>query len=235
MYKRLQEPQGYLLQRQSAEHFPAEFAYFLNWHEETSAMKHLMIQRQETTVCRQHVIGEDMVSLENEAIERAAQGDRESQRHIYETLFGRVHRTVYRLVGATDADDVTQDVFLHLFASLYKFRFEADFVTWAHRLVVNSALQHLRRRRRNSALPLEAIQRHPEVRQVDPDLKELFEVAFSRLDAELRMILDLKEAQGLSYSQIAEIAGIPEGTVGSQLNRARRELKCALLALGWEV
>ena len=127
-------------------------------------------------------------------------------------------------------------MFLHLFGSLYKFRFESDFVTWAHRLVVNSALQHLRRRRRrNSALPLEAIQRHPEVRQVDTDLKELFEVAFSRLDAELRVILDLKEAQGLSYSQTAEIAGIPEGTVGSQLNRARRELKCALLALGWEV
>lgn len=198
-------------------------------------MKHLIIQRQETTVCRQEVIGEDMVSVENAAIERAAQGDRESQRHIYETLIDRVHRTVYRLVGATDADDVTQDVFLHLFANLHKFRFEADFVTWVHRLALNVALQHLRRVRGKVALPLAAIQRDPEVQQVDPDLKELFEVAFSRLDAELRMMLDLKEAQGLSYSQIAEIAGIPEGTVGSQLNRARRELKSALLALGWEV
>ena len=207
----------------------------MNWREEPSAMKHLMIQRQRTTVCRQDVIGEDMVTVENAAIERAAQGDRESQRHIYETLISRVHRTVYRLVGATDADDVTQDVFLDLFANLHKFRFEAEFLTWAHRLAVNGALQHLRRVRRKSALPLEAIRRDPEVRQVDPDLKELFEVAFSRLDAKLRMILDLKEAQGLSYSQIAAISGVREGTVGSQLNRARRELKCALLALGWEV
>lgn len=70
--------------------------------------------------------------------------------------------------------------------------------------------------------------------QGDPDLKELFDVALSRLDAELRMILDLKESQQLPYSEIAEIVGIPEGTVGSRLNRARRELKSHLLSLGWE-
>ena len=143
-------------------------------------------------------------------------------------------RTVFRLVGATDAGDVTQDVCFQLFANLRKFRFEADFGTWVHRLAVNNALEHLRRARRKSALSLEAITKDPELRQVDPDLKELFEVALTRLDAELRMILDLKEAQELSYSQIAEIAGIPQGTVGSRLNRARRELKSHLLALGWE-
>ena len=48
------------------------------------------------------------------------------------------------------------------------------------------------------------------------------------------MILDLKESQQLPYSEIAEIVGIPEGTVGSRLNRARRELKSHLLSLGWE-
>ena len=67
-----------------------------------------------------------------------------------------------------------------------------------------------------------------------PDLKELLETALGRIDAELRLILELKELDRFKYSQIAEIVGIPEGTVGSRLNRARRELRHQLEALGWE-
>lgn len=172
--------------------------------------------------------------IAKEKVESAARGDRESQRHIYELLINRVYRTVFRIVGPSDADDVTQDVFLHLFANIHKFRFESDFQTWAHRLAVNEALQHLRRRKRIATVSIALTGVDPVSEQKDPDLKELFDVALSRLDAELRMILDLKESQQLPYSQIAEIVGIPEGTVGSRLNRARRELKSHLLSLGWE-
>ncbi len=172
--------------------------------------------------------------LAKEVIESASRGDLESQRDIYESLIDRIYRTVLRVVGASDVDDVTQDVFLHLFANLHKFRFESDFQTWAHRLAVNETLQHLRRRKRIAIVSIVSAGVDPVSEQNDPDLKELFGVALSRLDAELRMILDLKESQQLPYSQIAEIVGIPEGTVGSRLNRARRELKSQLLALGWE-
>lgn len=172
--------------------------------------------------------------LTKEVIESASRGDRESQRRIYESLIDRVYRTVFRVVGASDVDDVSQDVFLHLFSNLDKFRFESDFPTWAHRLAVNEALQHLRRRKRMAAVSIAALAVDPASEQNDPDLPELFDVALSRLDAELRIILDLKESQQLPYAQIAEIVGIPEGTVGSRLNRARRELKSHLLALGWE-
>lgn len=169
-----------------------------------------------------------------EVIQSASTGDRESQRIIYESLIDRVYRTVFRIVGVSDAEDVSHGVFLQLFANLHKFRFESDFLTWAHRLAINQALQHLRRRKRNATVGLETRGEDPVSRSNDPDLKELFDVALSRLDAELRMILDLKESQQLPYSEIAEIVGIPEGTVGSRLNRARRELRGHLLALGWE-
>jgi RNA polymerase sigma-70 factor (ECF subfamily) len=61
----------------------------------------------------------------------------------------------------------------------------------------------------------------------------MLQVALSRIDPELRAILSLKEEQNLSYREIAETLDIPEGTVGSRLNRARKELRDELEKLGW--
>ena len=66
------------------------------------------------------------------------------------------------------------------------------------------------------------------------DNAEVVTLAMSKIDPELRSVLQLKEIDELSYSQIAEIFEIPEGTVGSRLSRARKELKEQLVALGWE-
>lgn len=175
----------------------------------------------------------------DEMIQRAADGDLAAQQSIYEMYGERVHRLVLRIVGPSDADDVTQDVFVNIFQKMHTFRFGSEFGTWVHRLAVNDALQHLRRRQRRNAQPLDeshlaaaAASRPAEDRATD--MKELFEMAFARLDSELRMILELKEIQKLSYAEIAQIVGIPEGTVGSRLNRARRELRSHLTSLGWE-
>ena len=64
--------------------------------------------------------------------------------------------------------------------------------------------------------------------------KELLELALSKVEPELRSIFVLREVEGLSYHEIAEALEIPEGTVGSRLNRARRELQKHLVDLGWE-
>jgi RNA polymerase sigma-70 factor (ECF subfamily) len=66
------------------------------------------------------------------------------------------------------------------------------------------------------------------------ELSEILTRAMERIEPELRWIFQLKEVDELSYAQIGEIVGIPEGTVGSRLNRARRELRDQLLNLGWE-
>ncbi len=67
------------------------------------------------------------------------------------------------------------------------------------------------------------------------DTRDLVQVALSRMEDQLRVVLELKEVEKLSYEQIAEIVGIPVGTVGSRLNKARRELREHLQRLGWKV
>lgn len=66
------------------------------------------------------------------------------------------------------------------------------------------------------------------------DHKELMEQALAQLEPELRSLFLLREVENLSYAEIAEALQIPEGTVASRMNRARRLLKERLVALGWE-
>ena len=102
-----------------------------------------------------------------------------------------------------------------------------------YRLAVNESLQHLRRNRRKyRTLDWEPLD---ESQQPDGgEKKELLELALARIDPELRSIFLLREIEGLSYGDIAEALQIREGTVGSRLNRARRELKQHLSDLGFE-
>ncbi|MEO8269891.1 MAG: RNA polymerase sigma factor [Aureliella sp.] len=175
-------------------------------------------------------------SINENIVKRASAGERAAQRELYEQFRDRTYRLVRRIVGDSDADDVTQDCFLKVFAKLQSFRFESQFSTWLHRLVVNEALQHVRsrsRRRENGHL-----MRDEDMGRVDGtatiENTELLEAALSRIEPELRIVFELKEVDELPYSQISEIVGIPEGTVGSRLNRARTELRDHLTQLGWE-
>ena len=174
------------------------------------------------------------MSLESSLIRLAAAGDRDAQRLVYESLKDRLYRLIVRIVGPTEADDVTQDTFLQIFSSLHTLRFDSDFSTWAHRVAVNEALQHQRRTKRRPAAQLEDTDMPTKAQEPSMELQDLFHVAFERIEPELRAILHLKESNEASYEEIAEILGIPQGTVGSRLNRARRELRSQLVALGWE-
>jgi len=175
-------------------------------------------------------------SINENIIKRASAGERVAQRKLYEHFRDRTYRLVRRIVGDSDADDVTQDCFLNVFAKLQSFRFESQFSTWLHRLAVNESLQHIRSRsrRKENCRPIF----DEDLGQVDGvasmENAELLETALSRIEPELRIVFELKEVDELPYSQIAEIVGIPEGTVGSRLNRARTELRDHLTQLGWE-
>ena len=177
------------------------------------------------------------MSVSDETIARASQGERAAQRDIYETFGERVHNIVSRIVGESDADDVFQDAFIHLLANLKSFQHKSSFKTWMHRVVVNQALQHKRKSKRPIAttvpLPEQEIL-HLETYKNQTEDAEILQLAFAKIDPQLRKILELKEIDELPYSDIARIVEIPVGTVGSRLNRARKELKTQLLNLGWE-
>jgi RNA polymerase sigma-70 factor (ECF subfamily) len=162
-------------------------------------------------------------------------GDRGAQRQLYDAFHRLVYRLMVRMVGTDEASDLTQQVFLHLFRQIDKYSGRGRFDRWLYRVAVNEAYQHLRRRRRHDHRPLAYEPADPAASgNQRTDHRELMEQALARLEPELRSICLLREIEELSYREIAETLDIPEGTVGSRLNRARRELKEHLINLGWE-
>lgn len=176
-----------------------------------------------------------MTRSSDELIAAAKRGEPPAQRRLYEEHRSRVYRLMVRMVGADDAADVTQQVFLQVLRKIGQFSGQSQFTTWLYRLAVNEALQHLRRRRRakSSSLEYDVVDRSPP-RVGRCEQAELLEEALARLDSDLRAMFLLREVEGLSYQEIAAAVGIAEGTVGSRLNRARQLLREYLIELGWQ-
>jgi RNA polymerase sigma-70 factor (ECF subfamily) len=138
------------------------------------------------------------------------------------------------MVGINDAADVLQQVFLQTFRTIDQFHYQSRFGTWLYRLTVNECLQFLRTSRRAKVIsldhePMDEAPNH--ARKMEQ--REVIERAVARLEPELRAIFLLREVEELSYAEIAASLRIPEGTVGSRLNRARRQLKNLLEEMGW--
>jgi RNA polymerase sigma-70 factor (ECF subfamily) len=163
------------------------------------------------------------------------QGDRDAQRQLYEQCCEKVFRLVNRMVGSQDAPDLTQQVFLQTFHTIGQFSGHSRFETWLYRLAVNECLQFLRQAKRKSCegLAYEPTDHSPShARSIQN--QELLERALQRIGPELRCIFLLREVEGLAYGDIAKALGIPDGTVGSRLNRARAELREHLIEFGWD-
>jgi RNA polymerase sigma-70 factor (ECF subfamily) len=149
----------------------------------------------------------------------------------------RLYPTVLHLCGcAEDAHDLLQETFLRAYEKLGKFHGESSFYTWIYRITVNLALS--RRRRRRPVLRLGDDDRFggtepaSDVKESDPSLplermerERIVRSALNSLAAEQRVVVVMKEFDGLRYEEIAAMLGIPVGTVRSRLHRARRELR----------
>lgn len=181
------------------------------------------------------VPGEDCDSVDVGRLVSACQaGDRDAMQQIYLYCSDRVYALMVRIVGRQDAEDLTQQVFLQMFRKLDQFSGGSKLETWLYRLATNEALQHLRRTKLQAVQPLVTEPSTSDTnRLMESEQVQMLEVALSRIDPELRAILSLKEEQNLSYREIADSVGIPEGTVGSRLNRARKELRHQLQKMGW--
>ena len=167
-----------------------------------------------------------------EVVMACQRGDHAAQRQLYDSCQQNVFRLVVRMVGRQDAADVTQQVFLQAFRSIEKFNGRSRFETWLYRLAVNESLQHLRRAKRGKHQTLDWEPMDESQQGDDVERKEVLDLALARIDPQLRAIFLLREVEGLSYHEIADALQIPEGTVGSRLNRARRELRQHLSVLG---
>lgn len=161
-------------------------------------------------------------------------GDRDAQRRLFDESHGRIYRLMVRMVGEQDAPDVMQQAYILVYRKLGQFSGRSRLSTWVYRLAVNEALQHLRRRKRHPMASLEYEPcDHHESHEKRTELAEALDIALASVDEELKTIFLLREVEELPYITIAEILNIPEGTVGSRLNRARRELQDRLAQVGW--
>ena len=123
-----------------------------------------------------------------------------------------------------DAEDVVQEVFLSVYRALPLFRGESRLSTWVYRIAIRASLEHRARRRPTEGLDLDAPGPDVEAALVVRDEARRLLVAMDRLSAEHRTVLSLFAIEGLSHHEIASILGVPEGTVWSRLNAARRRL-----------
>lgn len=131
----------------------------------------------------------------------------------------------WRLVGE-DLDDVMQTAYLRAFRAWPTFRGECAVRTWLHRIVYTTAIDHLRGRARQRGVADLFGRLEPDtfVDVVADDRLDLT-AALSRLDPVERAVLVLVDVEQMTYRDAAAVLGVPEGTIGSRLHRARRALR----------
>jgi RNA polymerase sigma-70 factor, ECF subfamily len=159
-------------------------------------------------------------------IEACRRGDRRAMETVYHRFKRRVFSLVARITGATDAEEVSQEVFIRIYRGLAKFRGESALDTWVYRLTVNAALSHVERRPARTegeeALQHVAASEGP---PRDPRLAARLETALGKLPPGYRAVLVLHDVEGLSHEEIAEILGCRVGTSKSQLHKARGKMR----------
>jgi RNA polymerase sigma-70 factor (ECF subfamily) len=157
----------------------------------------------------------------------AATGDVRAFERIYRRHIARIHSTAVRMLGAEEADDATQDVFVRAWQRLGQFRGDSAFGTWLFRLAVNVMLSRrevvaTRQRRHVDDADMIDTLSSPDAR---PELGIDFETAIARLPPGMRRIFVLHDIEGYKHDEIAAMLGIAQGTSKSQLHRVRMVLR----------
>src|SRR5688500_14973399 len=168
-------------------------------------------------------------------IEQCLTGDQAAWETVVRQNWRKVFNVAYKFVGKHDeAEDLTQDIFLKIFKALATFDRRANFQTWIISISRNLCIDHyrsVRKERQTIAREVDAgdlqpisPDRGPYASAEHQDLSVLLRQALQMLPATLRTAVVLRDLQELSYQEIADRLGLPEGTVKSRINRGRLEL-----------
>ena len=172
-------------------------------------------------------------------IERVLGGETDAFEPLVTENQSRVYHLALKMLSdPEDAYDVSQEAFLKAFTSLKSFKGESSFSSWLYRIAANLCLDQLRSRKKQKTASLvylddEAAEQElqlPDLRYEPAselerrELRRAIDAALEKLPPQSRSILLLREASGLSYSEIGQTLGLEEGTVKSRLFRARARL-----------
>ena len=176
---------------------------------------------------------------DQELVRRVKRGDRVA----FDLLFSRYQHKILNLIGRyirnpEEVEDVAQEAFIKAFRALPRFRGDSAFYTWLYRIAINTAKNHLVARSRrppgqdvdiDDAQSMDGADQlrqgeSPEAALARDELSNVIDGAISQLPEDLRSAVTLREFDGLSYEQIAEIMDCPVGTVRSRIFRAREAI-----------
>jgi RNA polymerase sigma-70 factor (ECF subfamily) len=168
-------------------------------------------------------------------IEQCLAGDQTAWEQIVRQNWRKVFNVAYKFVGKHDeAEDLTQDIFLKIFKALKTFDRRANFQTWIISISRNLCIDHyrsVRKERQTIARDVDSndlqpatLERGPYAQAEHQDLRAQLRQALETLPLTLRTAVVLRDLQELSYQEIADRLGLPEGTVKSRINRGRIEL-----------
>ena len=166
----------------------------------------------------------------------------------FEELVRRYQRPisayVYRMVGNYEsALDLTQEIFIKVYSSLQRYRSEFKFSTWIYKIARNAAIDHLRRGASREttigsseddrpALTIDSRRLTPEQESERNERCSEIETVVRMLPASYRELIVLRHSNDLSYDEIAEVTGLPLGTVKNRLFRAREAMRDLLVQRG---
>jgi RNA polymerase sigma-70 factor (ECF subfamily) len=162
-------------------------------------------------------------------VQKARKGDTGSFELLYRQHVGRVHGLCLRLTGTeTDAEEMTQEVFVRAWQNIDKFRNRSHFPAWLHRVAVNLARNEWRTRARWGR-PKELDEERPDGQaprpRAVPELRADLEAAIEQLPRGAREVFLLHDVHGYRHDEIAEMNGLAVGTTKAQLHRARKRLR----------
>lgn len=184
---------------------------------------------------------------DHDLVDAARRGDRDA----FRALFERYHRRAYALAFGVlrhqdDALDVVQDAFIKAHKYLDKFEGNSSFYTWLYRIVMNLAIDHLRKHRRvkpveldeskledggDDALLPRILGANPGRALMDKQIRARIDQALAELSDNHRAVLVMRELEGLSYEEMAQAMECSKGTIMSRLFHARRNMQKRLLDL----
>ena len=176
--------------------------------------------------------------VEASLIKRAQSGDVGAFNEIIRAYRKRILGTIFRLISrAEDVEDVGQDVFVRLYFSLDQLRAPEVFEPWLYRLTVNAAYDYLRKRRRSgdvrmadlseeqlSVADAAAGSKESAKHENQQQLRETLDVLMGQVSEDDRLLLGLKELQGLSLKELREVYGVSENVLKVRLFRARKRV-----------
>ena len=185
---------------------------------------------------------------ESRLIRRLKQRDEAAFREMIRTYQSDVFNLIFRMLGNNEeAEDLAQEVFVTVFKAIDGFRGESKLSTWLYRIAVNQCknrFKYLARRHYHTQQTLDEVSERgmtgrdgsatvtlqaqisrPDRMMEGLQLEQAIQHEIAGLEEDQRVLIILRDVQGLSYQEIATIAQLPEGTVKSRLHRARMTLK----------